>query len=180
MKLWVLENPSACEPRPIAILPRLMVVKTNAARVLDGLGIAYELRAYEVDVEDLSAETVASKVGMPLDQVWKTLVARGDRGGVCLAVLPGSAQLDLKALARVSGNRSVDTVPLKEVLPLTGYVRGGVTALACKKSYPVFVEETVTAFDCISVSAGMRGLQILLKPEDYLRATAAVLGPIMR
>lgn len=157
-----------------------MTTKTNAVRVLDVLGIAYELRAYEVDPEDLSAETVAAKIGMPLDQVWKTLVARGDRHGVCLAVLPGGAQLDLKALARVSGNRSAETVALKEVQPLTGYVRGGVTALACKKSYPVFVEETVTALDCISVSAGMRGLQILLKPEDYLRATNAVLGSIMR
>jgi Cys-tRNA(Pro)/Cys-tRNA(Cys) deacylase len=157
-----------------------MTVKTNAARVLDGLGIDYELRAYEVDVEHVSAETVAAKVGMPFDQVWKTLVARGDRNGVCLAVVPAGAQLDLKALARVSGNRSVETVPLKEVQPLTGYIRGGVTALACKKSYPVFVEETVTVLDRIAVSAGMRGLQIVLKPEDYLRATQAVLGPIMR
>jgi Cys-tRNA(Pro)/Cys-tRNA(Cys) deacylase len=157
-----------------------MLTKTNAARVLDELGIAYELRAYEVDPEDLSAETVAAKIGMPLDQVWKTLVARGDRNGICLAVLPGGARLDLKALARVSGNRNTETVPLKEVQPLTGYVRGGVTALACKKNYPVFVEETVTALDCISVSAGMRGLQILIRPEDYLRATQAVLGSIMR
>jgi Cys-tRNA(Pro)/Cys-tRNA(Cys) deacylase len=157
-----------------------MTVKTNAARILDGLGIAYELRAYEVDVEHLSAASVAAKLGVPLDQIWKTLVARGDRNGVCLAVLPASAQLDLKALARASGNRSVATVPLKEVQPLTGYVRGGVTALACKKSYPVFVEETVTVLDRISVSAGMRGLQIVLKPEDYLRATQATLGSIMR
>ena len=103
-------------------------MKTNAARILDSLGIRYELREYEVDPDDLSAETVAAKIGMPLDQVWKTLVARGDRNGVCLAVVPASAQLDLKSLARLTGDRKVDTVPLKEVQPLTGYVRGGVTA----------------------------------------------------
>jgi Cys-tRNA(Pro)/Cys-tRNA(Cys) deacylase len=153
-------------------------MKTNAARILDRLGIEYELREYEVDPEDLSAETVARKIGMPLDQVWKTLVARGDRTGVLLAVLAGSAQLDLKGLARVSGNRSVETVALKEVQPLTGYIRGGVTALACKKDYPVFVDETVELFDVISVSAGVRGTQILIAPADYLRAVNATIGAI--
>src|ERR671939_151945 len=108
-------------------------MKTNASRILDKLGIKYDLREYEVDPEDLSAETVAQKIGLPLDQVWKTLVARGDRTGVLLAVLAGSSQLDLKGLAKVSGNRSVETVALKEVQPLTGYLRGGVTALAAKK-----------------------------------------------
>jgi Cys-tRNA(Pro)/Cys-tRNA(Cys) deacylase len=153
-------------------------MKTNAARILDRLGIRYELREYEVDPEDLSAETVARKIGLPLDQVWKTLVARGDRTGVLLAVIAGSGQLDLKALARVSGNRSVDTVPLKEVQPLTGYIRGGVTALACKKDYPVFVDETVELFDVISVSAGIRGTQIVIAPADYLRAVNATVGAI--
>jgi Cys-tRNA(Pro)/Cys-tRNA(Cys) deacylase len=153
-------------------------VKTNAVRVLDNLGIAYELRAYEVDPDDLSAETVAAKIGMPLEQVFKTLVARGDRNGVCLAVVPGDAQLDLKALARASGDRKVETVALKEVQPLTGYVRGGVTALACKKDYPVFVDETIELYDRVSISAGMRGLQILIAPADYLRATGATVGPI--
>ncbi len=153
-------------------------MKTNAARILDQLGISYELRTYDVDPEDLSAETVARKVGLPLDQVWKTLVARGDRAGVCLAVLPGSARLDLKALARASGNRSIDTVPLKEVQPLTGYVRGGVTALACKKDYPVYVDETIELFDVVSISAGMRGVQIFLAPADYLRATSATVCAI--
>jgi len=99
---------------------------TNAARILERMGISFELRDYEVDEADLSAENVARKVALPLDQVWKTLVARGDRTGVLLAVLPGSATLDLKALAKLSGNRSVDTVALKEVQPLTGYIRGGV------------------------------------------------------
>jgi Cys-tRNA(Pro)/Cys-tRNA(Cys) deacylase len=155
-------------------------VKTNAARILDRLGIAYELRDYEVDLEDLSAESVARKVGMPLDQVWKTLVARGDRTGVLLAVIPGSAQLDLKGLARVSGDRRVETVPLKEVQPLTGYVRGGVTALGAKKDYPTFVDETIELFDVVSVSAGVRGTQILIAPSDYLRATGATVGAIAR
>jgi Cys-tRNA(Pro)/Cys-tRNA(Cys) deacylase len=153
-------------------------MKTNAARILDSLGIRYELRDYDVDPEDLSAERVAAKIGMPLEQVWKTLVARGDRNGVCLAVVPASAQLDLKSLARLTGDRKVDTVPLKEVQPLTGYVRGGVTALGCKKSYPVYADETIELFDRVAVSAGIRGTQILIAPADYLRATGATVGAI--
>jgi len=153
-------------------------MKTNAARILDALGVRYELRAYEVDPDDLTAETVARKIGLPLDQVWKTLVARGDRTGVLLAVVAGNAQLDLKALARLTGDRKVDTVPLKEVQPLTGYIRGGVTALGAKKDYPVFVDETIELFDVVSISAGMRGLQILLAPSDYLRVVKATVGPI--
>lgn len=155
-------------------------MKTNAARILDGLGIAYELRTYEVDPEDLRAETVARKVGLPPEQVWKTLVARGDRRGVCLAVVPGDAELDAKALAKLSGDRQADVVPLKEVQPLTGYIRGGVTALACKKDYPVYADETIELFDVISISAGVRGTQILLSPGDYIRATGAKLGAIAR
>ena len=154
--------------------------KTNAARALDRLGIAYELREYEVDPDDLAAESVALKLGMPAEQVFKTLVARGDRAGVCLAVIPGNAQLDLKALARATGDRKVDTVPLKEVQPLTGYIRGGVTALACKKDYPVLLDETAELYDVISVSAGQRGLQILLAPGDYLRAVGAKVAAIAR
>ena len=155
-------------------------MKTNAARVLDGLGVKYELRAYEVDPDDLTAETVAKKVGLPAEQVFKTLVARGDKKGVCLAVVPGNAELDLKALARLTGDAKVETVPLKDVQPLTGYIRGGVTAFACKKDYPVFADETIELFDVISISAGQRGLQILLHPTDYVRATRAKLGPIAR
>jgi Cys-tRNA(Pro)/Cys-tRNA(Cys) deacylase len=153
-------------------------MKTNAARILDSLGIRYELREYEVDPSDLSAETVAAKIGMPLEQVWKTLVARGDRNGVCLAVVPAGAQLDLKALARLTGDRKIDTVPLKELQPLTGYVRGGVTALGGKRSYPVYADETIELFDRIAVSAGVRGTQILIAPADYLRATGATIGAI--
>jgi len=157
-------------------------MKTNAVRLLDSLGIFYELRDYAVDPEDLRAECVARKVGLPPEQVFKTLVARGDRTGVLLAVVPGDAELDLKALARLSGDRKVDTVPLKEVQPLTGYVRGGVTAFGARKDYPVFVDETLELFDVISVSAGVRGTQIFLAPGDYLRALGdrRRVGPIAR
>jgi Cys-tRNA(Pro)/Cys-tRNA(Cys) deacylase len=147
--------------------------KTNAARLLDQLGIRYELREYEVDTEDLAAETVAAKIGLPPEQVFKTLVARGDRNGICTAVIPANTELNLKALAEASGNRKIQLVPVKELQSLTGYIRGGVTALAGKKSYPVFADETIELFDVISVSGGIRGVQILLAPIDYLRATRA-------
>ncbi|MBX9690241.1 MAG: Cys-tRNA(Pro) deacylase [Candidatus Obscuribacterales bacterium] len=155
-------------------------MKTNAVRILDSMAVSYELREYEVDPDDLSAETVADKIGFPLEQVFKTLVVRGDKNGVCLAVLAGDAQLDLKALAKLSGNRSADVVSLKEVQPLTGYIRGGVTALACKKDYPVYVDENIYLFDIVSVSAGVRGTQILIAPDDYIKATKANVGQIAR
>jgi Cys-tRNA(Pro)/Cys-tRNA(Cys) deacylase len=155
-------------------------MKTNAIRLLDSLAIPYEVREYEVDPDDLAAESVARKVGLPPEQVFKTLVARGDKHGVCFAVVPGDQQLDLKALAQVTGDKKIDTVALKEVQPLTGYVRGGVTALAAKKSYPVFVDETLELFDVVSISAGTRGAQILLAPADYLRATGARVGAISK
>jgi Cys-tRNA(Pro)/Cys-tRNA(Cys) deacylase len=155
-------------------------MKTNAVRQLDSLGIRYELRAYEVDPNDLAAETVARKVGLPPERVFKTLVARGDKHGVCLAVVPGDSQLDLKALAKATGNKKIDTVPLKEVEPLTGYIRGGVTALACKKPYPVYLDETAQLFDVISISAGTRGLQILIAPDDYIRVTNASVVALAR
>jgi Cys-tRNA(Pro)/Cys-tRNA(Cys) deacylase len=155
-------------------------MKTNAARLLDSLGIRYELREYDVDPQALDAETVAHKIGLPLEQVFKTLVVRGDRNGICLAVVPGDSELDEKALARLSGDRRVQLVPLKEVQPLTGYVRGGVTALAAKRDYRVFIDETAELFDRISVSAGARGTQILLTPADYLAAAKAIAGPIAR
>jgi Cys-tRNA(Pro)/Cys-tRNA(Cys) deacylase len=156
------------------------MTKTNAARVLDRLGVRYELRDYEVDESDLSAETVARKVGLPAEQVFKTLVARGDRTGVLMAVVPGDTELDLKALARASGDRKADVVPLKEVQPLTGYIRGGVTALAGKKDYPVIVDETLELFDVISISSGQRGTQIILAPADYIRATSAKVAAIAK
>lgn len=155
-------------------------MKTNAARMLDSLGILYEVREYEVDPDDLAAESVARKVGLPPEQVFKTLVARGDKHGVCFAVVPGDQQLDLKALAHLTGDKKTETVALKEVQPLTGYIRGGVTALAAKKPYPVFVDETIELFDVISVSAGMRGAQLILAPADYLRATGGKVGGIAK
>src|SRR5262249_48954922 len=129
-------------------------MKTNAVRLLEEMGIAHELCAYEVDPDDLSAHTVAEKIGMPAEQVFKTLVVRGDRTGAGYAVVPGNCRLDLKALAKLSGDRKMETVPLKEVQPLTGYVRGGVTVLGAKKAYPVYVDETIELFNIVSISAG--------------------------
>ena len=149
------------------------MAKTNAARILDELGIKYELREYKVDPDDLSAQTVAAKIGIPPEQLFKTLAARGDRNGICLAVISANEELDLKALAHQTGDRKVELLPLKEVQAATGYVRGGVTALACKRHYPVYIDESAEICDVISISAGMRGLQILLAPEDYIRAVKA-------
>jgi Cys-tRNA(Pro)/Cys-tRNA(Cys) deacylase len=153
-------------------------MKTNAVRLLDSLGVHYELREYEVDPDDLAAESVAAKIGMPPEQVFKTLLARGDRNGPCFAVVPGNYELDLKALAKLSGDRKVELVALKELQPLTGYIRGGVTVLGAKKEFPVFVDETMELWDVISISAGARGTQVLLAPADYLRITHAAVGEI--
>ena len=152
--------------------------KTNAARLLDQMGIHYELREYEVDPDDLAAETVAAKIGLPPEQVFKTLVARGDRNGVCLAAIPGDQELNLKALAARAGERKIHLVPVKELQSLTGYIRGGVTALAAKRDFPVFVDETIERFDVVSISAGVRGRQILISPADYLRAIKGRLAPL--
>jgi Cys-tRNA(Pro)/Cys-tRNA(Cys) deacylase len=154
--------------------------KTNAARQLDQLGISYELREYEVDPEHLEAELVAEKIGLPPEQVFKTLLAIGDQTGPCFAVIPADSELDLKALASETGNRKIHLAPLKDVQPLTGYIRGGVTALACKKPFTVVVDASADAFDVISVSAGVRGTQILLKPADYIRAVGGASASISR
>lgn len=154
--------------------------KTNACRILDSLSIHYETRDYEVDPNDLAAETVAAKIGMPPEQVFKTLAVKGDRNGVCVAVIPGNYELDFKALAQLTGDRKVEMVPLKDVQNVTGYVRGGVTALGLKKDYPVFVDETMQLWDEVSVSAGQRGTQIILKPDEYLKATNGTYGEISR
>ena len=152
--------------------------KTNAARLLDQMGIHYELREYEVDPDDLSAETVAAKIGLPPERAFKTLVARGDRNGVCMAAIPGNQELNLKALAATAGERKIQLVPVRELQTLTGYIRGGVTALAAKRDFPVFVDETIELFDVVSISAGVRGTQILISPADYLRATKGRLAPL--
>ncbi len=150
------------------------MTKTNAARMLDAAGVQYELREYEVDDQHLAAPEVAAAIGMPPEQVFKTLVARGDRTGVVLAVIPANAELDLKALAKASGNKNIDLVPVKEVLALTGYVRGGVSPVGAKKAYPLYIDETVILWDAISVSAGIRGCQMILAPDDLVRVTSAV------
>jgi Cys-tRNA(Pro)/Cys-tRNA(Cys) deacylase len=155
-------------------------MKTNAARLLDSLGIKYELREYEVDPEDLAAESVAAKIRMPPEQVFKTLVARGDRNGPCFAVIPGNYELDLKALARGTGDRKIELAALKEVQPLTAYIRGGVTAMGARKDFPVYLDETAILWDVISISAGVRGTQIIIAPDDYVRATSATVAEIAR
>lgn len=149
-------------------------MKTNGARFLESLGIPFELREYEVDPEDLSAITVAKKVGMPPEQVFKTLLTTGGPSSYVFAVIPGDAELDFKKLARAAGLRKAEMVSLKDVQPLTGYIRGGVTVFGTKKAFPVYVDETVILFDVISVSAGTRGTQLILKPDDYLRAAEAM------
>jgi Cys-tRNA(Pro)/Cys-tRNA(Cys) deacylase len=154
--------------------------KTNAAWQLDALGIPYELRTYEVDPDDLTAISVARKIGLPPEQVFKTLVTRTHDGEHLFAVVPGGAELDLKKLAAVAGTRKVELASLKDVEPLTGYIRGGVTVLAAKKPFPAFADETIELFDVISISAGQRGLQIFLAPADYLRATHATLADLTK
>jgi Cys-tRNA(Pro)/Cys-tRNA(Cys) deacylase len=153
-------------------------MKTNAVRLLEEMGVPHELRPYDVDPDDLTAESVADKIGLPAEQVFKTLVVRGDRHGVCFAVVPGNSRVDLKALAKLTGDRKMELVPLKEVQPLTGYMRGGVPVLGAKKAYPVYADETIELFEIVSISAGTRGLQILLAPGAYVRATGARLAPL--
>lgn len=153
-------------------------MKTNATRQLDKLGIAYELRDYEVDPDDLSALKVASQIGLPPSRVFKTLCAKGDDNTIVLAVVPGDGELDLKALARLIGHRRMELVPVSQLQQLTGYIRGGVTALACKKNYPVYLDESALSHPVIAVSAGVRGTQILLAPQDYVRSTMATCGAI--
>lgn len=154
--------------------------KTNVARILDGLKIVYELREYKVDESDLSAESVALKIEMPLEQVFKTLVVSGDKNGALLACIPGGAELDLKALAMQSGNKKVEMVPLKDVQKLTGYIRGGVSPLGTKKQYHVYVDESMILWEKIAISAGVRGCQILIDPKALITATGGTLCKISR
>jgi Cys-tRNA(Pro)/Cys-tRNA(Cys) deacylase len=155
-------------------------MKTNAARILDALGIAFTLQDYEVDEADLSAINVARKIGLPVEQVFKTLLTTTGPGQHAFAVVPGDAELDFKKLARAAGTRKAEMVSLKDVQPLTGYIRGGVTVFGAKKDFPVFADETIELFDLISVSAGQRGTQILLAPGDYLRAANATVADLTK
>jgi Cys-tRNA(Pro)/Cys-tRNA(Cys) deacylase len=152
--------------------------KTNAVRILDSLEVSYKLLNYEIDLEDLSAETTAKKLNLSPEQVFKTLVVRSNSNNICFAVIPGNAQLDLKALAKLSGDRKLEMIPLKEIQSLTGYIRGGVTAIGSKKDYPVYVDETIEVFERITVSAGVRGTLIMLSPQDYLQVAKGTTGAI--
>ena len=156
------------------------IQKTNAARILDRLGISYELLTYPVDESDLSAIHVAEVTGIPLAQLYKTLVVRGDRTGIFMAVIPGDAELDLKAAAAASGNKRAEMVHLKEVFDLTGYVRGGCSPLGAKKPYPVYCDESIVQHARICVSAGRRGEQLALAPSDLIRAAQAVTAHLIR
>lgn len=156
------------------------MTKTNAARILDAAGVQYDLREYTVNEDHLAAPEVAAAIGMPPEQVFKTLAARGDRSGVVLAVIPANSELDLKALAASSGNKKIDLVPMKEVLSLTGYIRGGVSPIGTRKPYPVYLDETAILWDQIAVSAGVRGCQMVLAPADLARVTGAVSCDIAR
>ena len=159
--------------------------KTNTARFLDSLGIAYELREYPVAPEEFSAIVVAEKIGLPPEQVFKTLLCNTSDHEHVFAVVPGSDELDFKKLARACGARKTEMASLKEVEPITGYVRGGVTIFGARKDFPAYVDETLELFEIISVSAGTRGTQIVLSPADYLRAAnarkaAATLAPLTK
>lgn len=155
-------------------------MKTNAARILDGLKIAYRTQEYQVDLEDLSAQSVAKKIGMPIEQVFKTLLCRLNTGEYVFGVVPGGEELDLKKLAAAAGAKKAELASLKDVEPLTGYVRGGVTVMGAKKAFPAFADETIELWPEISVSAGTRGMQIVLSPADYLRASEAEIADIIK
>jgi len=154
--------------------------KTNAVRYLDSLKIDYKLLEYEVDESDLSAESVARKVNLPFEQVFKTLVARGDKTGVLLACIPGNTELDLKAMAKVSGNKNAEMVHVGEIQQLTGYIRGGVSPIGTKRHYPIFLDESAVRFPLISISAGVRGSQIFISPADLIKALDITVCRIVR
>lgn len=153
--------------------------KTNAARILDRLKISYEIKTYEVDEDDLSAVHVAETAGIDIETVFKTLVTRGDKTGVIMAVINGNDEINLKNLAKASGNKSVEMIALKELLPLTGYVRGGCSPLGAKKDYPVFLDSKALTHETISISAGQRGMQLLLSPKDLVKATNATIADLV-
>ena len=154
--------------------------KTNAARFLDSLKIGYKLLECEIDEADLGAENVAKKVNLPPGRVFKTLVARGDKTGILMACIPGNAELDLKAMAAVSGDKKVEVVYVKEIQQITGYIRGGVSPIGTKKRYPIFLDEGAMRFPFISISAGARGSQIFISPGDLIKALDIKLCKIAR
>ncbi len=155
-----------------------MIQKTNAARLLDAAGIAYSLVEYAVDEEHLEASHVAAELGEDLDRVFKTLVLRGDKSGPFVCVIPGSLEVDLKVAAKISGNKNCEMLHVKELLPLTGYIRGGCSPIGMKKQFPTFIHESALLYDTIYISAGIRGLQLCLSPQDLIQFTGANIYPI--
>lgn len=151
-------------------MPKEKINKTNACRILDQKQIQYELVPYEVDENDLGAEHIANQLGEDINQVFKTLVLKGDKIGYFVCVVPGNDELDLKKTAKATGNKSCDLIPMKELLPLTGYIRGGCSPVGMKKQFPTFIHETCILFDYIYVSAGVRGLQFKLNPQELINA----------
>ena len=155
-----------------------MAEKTNAARLLEAAGIKFELIPYEYSEDDLSAQSVAAELGEDIDLVFKTLVLRGDRNGIFVCVIPGDFELDLKLAAKISGNKSCEMVHVRELLPLTGYIRGGCSPIGMKKAYPTFIHESALLYDFIYISAGQRGLQLKLDPRDLIEYTPAGIYPL--
>lgn len=154
------------------------IQKTNAARLLDRAGIAYELVSYEVDPQNLGAQHLADTLGEDVRRVYKTLVLYGDRNGHFVCVVPGNAEVDLKKAAKVSGNKKSEMIPMKELLPTTGYIRGGCTSIGMKKPFPVYIQQDCLSFDKIYISAGQRGLQLFLDPRDLIAYTKATVADI--
>jgi len=156
------------------------MTKTNAIRLIELAGIEYETREYDLSLDEFSAERVAALVGMPADQVYKTLVAVGERNGPCFAVIPANTELDLKTLGAAHGERKIHLASLKDVLPLTGYERGSVTAIGARKPFPVYLDEVAELFDVIAVSAGTKGVQVVIATSDYMDLTGATIAAIGR
>ena len=161
-------------------MPNPKPTKTNAARLLDRAGIAYELVPYAVDEEHLAATHVAEQLGEPIEQVFKTLVLRGDRTGCFVCVVPGDHEVDLKAAARISGNKRAEMLPMKELLPVTGYIRGGCSPVGMKRPFATYYHETATDYPFIYVSAGVRGLQLKVAPEALIAFTRGVVASVSR
>ncbi len=155
-----------------------MIQKTNAARLLDAAGIAYSLVEYAVDEEHLEASHVAAELGEDIDRVFKTLVLRGDKSGPFVCVIPGSLEVNMKVAARIPGNKQCEMLHVKELLPLTGYIRGGCSPIGMKKQFPTFIHESALLYDTIYVSAGVRGLQLCIAPQDLIQFIDAKIYPI--
>ena len=157
----------------------MKINKTNAARILDSKKIKYELVPYTVDESDLAATHVAAELGEDIAQVFKTLVLRGDRNGLLVCVIPGNKEVDLKKAAKLSGNKKVEMIAMKELLPLTGYIRGGCCPIGMKKPFPTWIHSTCMDFPFIYISAGVRGLQLKITPQDLFDVTGSVVADLI-